>query len=129
MKKNAGYLTVELIITLIVGAVLVLSLNTIVVSHAYLSERSRNVVLANAFAEFKIESLRSAGYLGVTNGTYNITSELSSALGSPKSATLVISSYTSAIKKAHLTVTFNEQGTPRTQVYITYIGELGVGQY
>ena len=122
-------MTVELIITLIVGAILILSLHSIVVSHGYLSQRSRDLLIANAYSEQKIEALRSKGYLSLANGTTNITSELPSELAKPRSASLVISSQTAAIKKVHLSLTYSEQGVARTYTYTTYIGELGVGQY
>lgn len=128
-RPQTGYMTVELIIALIVGALLILSLNSIVVSQGFLSERSRDLNTANAYAEQKIEAIRSAGYLGVTNGTTNLTNELPSELKRPRSATLVISDQSAALKKLNLTITYNEQGKTRTYSYITYIGELGVGQF
>lgn len=129
MRKHNGFMTVELLVTLIVGAVLVLSLNSIVVSHSFLSARARSTVVANAFAEQKIEALRSAGFLGVPVSTTFITSDMPADLQKPRSARLEVTSVTSAIKRVHLTVTYNEQGASRTHTYVTYIGELGVGQY
>jgi hypothetical protein len=126
---QTGYLTVELIIALVVGALLILSLNNIVVSQGYLAQRGRDQSTANAFAEQKFEALRSQGYLSLTNGTTSLTNELPSELKRPRSASLVISSQSAALKKVHLTVTYSEQGKTRTHAYITYIGELGVGQF
>lgn len=120
---------VELLITLLVGAVLIISLNTIVVSHGYLSQSSRDVIVANAFAEQKIEALRSQGYLGLPVGTTDITSELPTELVRPRSSSLVVSTHTAAIKKIHMTITYNQQGAARTHTYTTLIGELGVGQF
>lgn len=121
-------MTVELLVTLVVGAILVLSLNTIVNSHLYLSQRGRDVVLANAFAEKKIEALRSRGFLTLNNGTTNITAEMPPELKTPRSGSVVITTQSAAIKKVRLSLTYNEQGNTRTQTYTTYIGELGVGQ-
>ncbi len=122
-------MTVELIISLIVGAVLILSLHTVVTTHTFLTQRSRSLVTTNAFAEQKIEALRSAGYLGVPIGTTNITPELPAGLKRPRSAQLAVTAHTSAIKKVQLTINYNEEGASRTQNYTTFIGELGVGQY
>jgi len=113
---------------MVVGAVLVLSLNSIVVSHGYLSQRSRDLIVANAFAEQKTEALRSQGYLSIPVGSTNITTELPAELAKPRSATLLVSTHTAAIKKLHLTITYNEQGKARTYSYTSLIGELGVGQ-
>lgn len=122
-------MTVELIVTLVVGAILILSLNTIVVTHAYLTGRSRSLVASNAFAEHKIEALRSVGYLGVPNGTSSLTNELPADLKRPRSSSLTVSQFSPAVKKVVLDIQYSEQGTARTQTYTTYIGELGVGQY
>lgn len=129
MRKQDGYMIVELIVTLIVGAILVGSLHTIVLSHGFLAQRSRDLLVANAFAEQKIESLRSAGYLGLAIGTTNITSQLPAELGKPRSGTVIISTQATAIKKVRIVLTYNEQGKSRTYAYTTYVGELGVGQY
>lgn len=128
-QSLTGFMIVELIVTLIVASVLVLSLHTIVTSHGYVSNRSKSVVLVNAFAEHKVEALRSAGFLNLTDGTTTVTSEMPGDLLAPRSAILTISSQTDAIKKIHLSITYNEQGASKTQTYTTYIGELGVGQY
>lgn len=124
-----GFTIVELIVSLVVGALMFSSLNTMYTSQAYLSQRGRDVVLANAYVEGKIEALRSAGFLGLSDGTTNITAELPSELNTPRSGTVTISAYTTAVKQVDISVTYNEQGRSRTYAYRTYIGELGVGQY
>lgn len=128
-ESEFGFTIVELLITLFVGAILVTGLNSIVISQSYLGQRSRDLVLANSYVEAKIEALRSLGFSGLTDGTTDITSELPSELVAPRSASLVISSQSSAVKRAVVSVTYNEQGVARTYSYSTLIGELGVGQY
>lgn len=128
MRKQSGYMTVELLVTLMVGAILVLSLNTIVNTHLYLSQRGRDLVIANAFAEQKIEALRSQGFLTLSDGTTSIAAELPSELKPPRSGSLIISTQSTAIKKVQLSLTYSEQGKARTHTYTTFIGELGVGQ-
>lgn len=121
-------MTVELLIALIVGAILILSLNNIVTSHVYLSQRGRDLLVANAFAEQKVESLRSQGYLTLLDGTTDITGELPTELKAPRNASLSITTFSAALKKINVSITYNEQGNARTHTYATYIGELGVGQ-
>jgi prepilin-type N-terminal cleavage/methylation domain-containing protein len=128
-QDQAGFTVVELIVSIVVGAILVGSVNTIVTTQIYISQRGRDLVMANAYAELKIESLRSVGYLGLADGTTDITGELPNELSSPRSASQVISPYTADIKEVALTITYNEQGKSRTHTYKTYVGELGVGQY
>ena len=128
-KAEAGFTIVELLITLVVGAILVTGLNSIVISQSYLSERSRDLVLANSFVEAKVEALRSLGFNGLVDGTADITSELPVELSNQRSASLIISSQTSALKRVVINITYNEQGVSRSYSYTTLVGELGVGQY
>ncbi len=108
---------------------MIMGLNSIVVSQSYLVERSRDAVIANSFIEAKVEALRSLGFSGLTDGSTNITAEMPSELNTPRSASVVISSDSAAIKRAVISITFNEQGNARSYSYTTLIGELGVGQY
>jgi prepilin-type N-terminal cleavage/methylation domain-containing protein len=128
-KQQNGYTIVELIVSIVVASILLLAINSILTTHLYMSQRSRDLVLTNSFAESKIESLRSIGYLGLSDGTTDITSELPAELSSPRNGSQVISSYATDIKLVTVTIIYNEQGGSRTQTYQTYIGELGVGQY
>ena len=123
-----GYTIVELLVTLFVGAVLLVALNTVIISQIHLSERTRDLALSSAFAENKIESLRSLGFSGLTDSTSDITSELPTELKKPRTGTLIISTQASGLKKIDITITYNDQGAPRTYSFTTYIGELGVGQ-
>ena len=126
--NGSGFTTVELLVAIIVGALFVISINTIYTTQVYINERGRDLVVANSYAESKIEALRSAGYLSLADGTTDITSELPDELNQA-SGSLVISSYNTAIKQAVLTINYNQQGNDQTYTYTTYIGELGVGQY
>jgi prepilin-type N-terminal cleavage/methylation domain-containing protein len=128
-KNQEGFTIVELIVTLVVGAILVLALNTVFTTQTYISQRGRDLVLANSYAEGKIEAIRSQGFLGLTDGTTDVTSELPAELNAPRSGSVTISSHNTSIKQVLLVINFNEQGKSRTYSYTTYVGELGVGQY
>ena len=131
MRKGAsqGFTIVELLVTMIVGGLLAGSVALLLGLHTHLAQKGRDVSVTNSYVENKVESLRSIGYLGLTNGTTNLTSELPSELKAPRSASMVISDESAAIKQIDITVTYNDQGTARTYSYTTYVGELGVGQY
>lgn len=128
-RGAGGFTIVELLVTLIVGGLLTGSVVMFLSMHTHVAQRGRDVSVVNSYAENKIESLRSAGFLGVVNGTTNLTSELPIELNAPRSATLVVSAETTSIKRVTLTVTYSDQGTARTYTYTTFLGELGVGQY
>lgn len=128
-KNQAGFTVVEILVAIIVGAVVITGANGIIVSQSYLSQRGRDLVLANAFVEGKVEGLRSTGFLALSDGTTDITAELPAELNSPRVGTVTISTYSSAIKRVDISITYNEQGASRNYSYSTLIGELGVGQY
>ncbi len=128
-KEQSGFTLVELLVTIIVGAIFAGSANLIIVQHTHLGQRGRDLVLANAYVESKVEELRSIGFSGLNNGTSNITGELPDDLKAPHSGSLAITSQSTAIKKVVISLTYNDQGANRNYSYTTYIGELGVGQY
>jgi prepilin-type N-terminal cleavage/methylation domain-containing protein len=126
--KNAGFTIVELLLAIIVGAIMTSITSMIVINQSHISQRGRDAILSNSYAEAKIEGLRSAGYNNLTNATTDVTGELPDELKAPRSGSLQISDASTGIKQVDLTITYNDQGTPRTYSYKTYIGELGVGQ-
>jgi prepilin-type N-terminal cleavage/methylation domain-containing protein len=129
LKTNQnGYTIVELLVAIIVGGVMLGSASLIITAHNRLSHKHRDHVVLNSYAEGKIEALRSAGYLTVEEGSYDITDELPSELNNPRQATLEVSLLQPGIKRIHLSVSYNELGDQRSQSYTTLIGELGVGQ-
>lgn len=129
INEERGFTLVEILVSIIVAGILITSISTITTTQAYISQQARDTTLANAYAESKIESLRSLGYLGLSDGTTDITNELPSELGLPRSASQIVASQAVDIKSVVLTITYNEQGKPRTHTYKTFVGELGVGQY
>lgn len=128
-QHQSGYTLLELLVSLIVGAILVGSLSTAVNNQTYLSQRAKGVTIANSYVENKVEELRSRGYLAIADGTTNLNSELPTTLPAPRTGSLVVSSSTAGVKTVDITISYNEQGKQRTYAYKTYIGELGVGQY
>lgn len=126
---TGGFTIVELLATLFVCAILIGAVSIAVNSQSVVAQRHRDMVIANAFANSKVEALRSIGFLGLSDGTTNITSELPTELKAPRSASLVISSHSVSVKEVDLSLTYNERGVARTFTYTTYVGELGVGQY
>lgn len=127
--ESKGFTIVELLVTMIVGGLLAGSVALFLAQHTHLAQRGRDVSVTNSFVENKVESIRSAGYLSLTDGTSDITSELPSELKPPRSASLVVSSESASIKQVDISVTYNDQGAARTYTYTTFVGELGVGQY
>lgn len=128
-KPSSGFTIVEILVTLFAAVTMIIAVSVAVNAHSALAQRHRDTVIANAFANSKIEALRSQGFLGLSDGTTNITNELPTELKTPRSGSLVISSFSTAIKEVELSIAYNERGVTRTYTYTTLIGELGVGQY
>ena len=128
-RSSDGFTIVELLVTMIVGGVLAGSVALFLAQHTHLAQKGRDVSVVNSYVENKVESLRSAGFLSLANGTTDIAAELPSELKSPRSGSLVISEESTSIKQIDISITYSDQGVARTYSYSTYIGELGVGQY
>jgi type II secretory pathway pseudopilin PulG len=127
--KASGFTIVELLVTLLACAIMIGGVSIAVNSQSVIAQRHRDMVIANAYANSKVESLRSKGFLGLSNGTTDLTSELPDELKAPRGSTLVISDESVSVKRIELSVTYSERGESRTFNYTTLIGELGVGQY
>ena len=127
-NKTEGFTTVELITATIIAAIVVASASLIIGNYSHLSGKGRNLILSNSFVEAKAEALRSIGYNGLSDSATDISNELPAELATPRSASLQISAPGAGLKQIDITVTYSDQGTPRTYSYRTYIGELGVGQ-
>lgn len=128
-NNQQGFTLVEVLTTILVAGILIGGFTTLLTNYSYMSQRGRDLTVANSYAENKIEESRSKGYVALNIGSTNISSELPSELSSPKSGTLNITSPQSGIKKLELTITYNEQGKSKTHTYTSLLGELGVGQY
>ena len=126
-KNTSGFSVVELIVAMVVGLTFISSMNLITDSYTNLGVRSRNLVLANSYAEAKVEGLRNNGYNSLNIGSTNIGSELPSQLPD-HSGNLTISQPQAGIKQVDVSISYFDEGTSRTYTYRTYIGELGVGQ-
>ena len=127
-RTPAGFSVVELVLSIVIGALLILALTQIIGNYIALSQKSRNVVLANSYVEGKMETLRNIGFNGLNNGTSNITSELPSQLPSPKSASLVVSAHADNLKQVDISLTYNDKGKTQTYNYTAYVGEISVLQ-
>jgi type II secretory pathway pseudopilin PulG len=125
--KEAAFSIVELLVAIAVGGLFVLSVNTAITNYVYLGQQSKDLVLANSFAEGKVEELRNVGYNGLSVGTTNISAQLPAALNAPRSASLQITAPSAGIKQIDISLSYTQSGQ-KSYSYTSYIGELGVGQ-
>lgn len=129
IKGNSkGFTIVELLVCIMVGGIVVSSLNLMVNNYLHLSQRGRYLSLANSYVEGKFEALRNSGYNSISTGTSSLTSELPAGIPTSKSASMQITNPLNGIKKVVITISYKDQGTTNSHSYASYIGELGVGQ-
>lgn len=128
-ERNAGgFSIIELILSITVGVLFITSLTQIVNNYVFLGQKSRNVILANSYVEGKVETLRNIGYNSLNVSTTDLSGELPTQLPSPRSATMTVTSPSSGLKQADISVTYSDRGKAQTYSYTTYIGELSVIQ-
>ena len=114
---------------IVIGGILVTLTGLLVNNLLVISRQSKDLTIANAYAENKIESLRSAGYLGVEEGTYDFTTELPDNLRQPRSATYTVTSPSPDLKQIDVILSYYSGQGAENLTYRSYLGELGVGQY
>lgn len=127
-QKNEGFTVVETLLGIALFAILIPAIIIALNSISTLNDASKDLVIANIYAENKIEELRSIGYNSVPTGTVSITSTLPATLGKDRSGGYTVSNDTPGQKQITLTITINARGMVRTLTYRSVIGELGVGQ-
>ncbi len=127
--KNEGGLTlVELLVTIALAAVVVVSLTTVVTTYLHVAQRGRYLNLANSFVESKFEQLRNNGFNSLSLGTTSLTSQLTPQLPLSRAASMTVSSPYTGVDQVDISISYKDQGKTQTYAYTTYIGELGVGQ-
>ncbi len=130
-KNEQGFTVLEVLITIVISGFFIISMSTIVKNLNVLNARTRDLTVATAFVENKVEALRNSTYLALpADGTsVDFSSEIPATLTSPRTATFVVSDIGLALKRVDITLSYNDFGETRTVNYSTSIGELGVGQY
>ena len=125
---SKGFTVVEMLLGIALFAIvihtIILALNSITI----INDSSKDLAIANIYAENKIEELRSIGYNSVPVSTVDITSTLPATLGKNRSGTYTVSTATAGQKQVTLTIIVESRGKIKTLNYRSIIGELGVGQ-
>lgn len=133
-NNQRGFTVLEVVVTITVAGFIMIGLSVMMTNLYAVSDKSRDLILVNSTAEDKFEDLRSSTFLGLSDGTYDFTTELPTSLGEPRSATYTIADSAlinvgTAVKEITMTITYTNRGSASTYEYSGYVGELGVGQY
>jgi prepilin-type N-terminal cleavage/methylation domain-containing protein len=127
-KNSKGFTVIEVMIGIGLFGIIVPSIIMVIVSLNQLNDRAADLTFANVIAENKIESLRSAGYNSLNDGTYDFTGELGVTFTEPRHAEYIISSPETGIKLIEVAINYTQQGVLRELQYKSLISELGVAQ-
>lgn len=123
-----GFTIVELIVTIVIMGVIIPAVALALTNLTVVDYQARDLALANMIAQNKVETLRSAGYNSLSNGTISFSAQLPNTMGSPKSASYSISIPKTGVKQIDVSISYTEYKKSRSVAYRTYISELGVGQ-
>ena len=126
--KTDGFTVVEMLLGIALFAILMPAIIVALTSISTLNDASKDLAIANIYAENKIEELRSIGYNSIGTGTVDITPTLPATLGKNRSGGYTITNTTLGQKQVTISITINARGKIRTLNYRSVIGELGVGQ-
>ena len=127
-KIQKGFTVVEMLLGIALFGILIPVIIIGLTSISNLNDISKDIVIANIYAENKIEELRSLGYNSIATGTTSITSTLPATLGKNRSGSYTVSDVTTGQKQVTVTIVVESRGTTKTLNYRSIIGELGVGQ-
>jgi type II secretory pathway pseudopilin PulG len=128
VNKEHGFTVVETLIGIGVFALVVPSIILSIVSLNQLNDRAADLTYANVLAENKIESLRSAGFNSLLDGSYDFTNELTSTFSPPREASYSVITPEAGIKEIEVKISYTQQGILREMQYKSLISELGVAQ-
>jgi prepilin-type N-terminal cleavage/methylation domain-containing protein len=127
-SRQQGFTIVELVTTIVVAGVLIPAIAIALTNLSVINKVARDKALSNMIVQNKVETLRSSGYNTLNNGTTSFVADLPNTIGSPKSASYIISSPVTGVKQVDISVSFTEYHVTKNLSYRTYISELGVGQ-
>jgi len=129
MNGKNGFTIIELVVTIVISGIFIYGASLTLRQLMFINERANDLAIANSTARNITESLRSAGYLSLSDGTINFTTNLPDELADPRDASYTITTESPGLKRIKFDIDFTINGRAQEQQYTTFIGEVGVGQY
>lgn len=127
-KRISGFTIIEILISLAVFALAVPAISISIRNLIVLNNRARDLALINIIVSNKAEQIRSAGFNSLSAGTVDFSSELSSEISSPKTASYTVTIPSSGQAEVVLDISYRDYNKTRSLTYKTVVSELGVGQ-
>lgn len=128
-KNQAGFTLVELMVTLVVLGIIILSLSGLYYAMQVTQVRSQHLDIATRAARTQIENLRNNGYNALVPGnTINFTSSLPAGLPNDRQGTVTVSQPVNDLRHVDVTITYTDYGKLQTVTLSSDIGIIGIGQ-
>lgn len=128
-ERQAGFTIVELLVTIAIVGITTASLTSMFISIQRVQQQTLHVDSATRAAQRQIESLRNDNYASLTPGqTINFTSQLPSSLPPGSTGTVQVSQPATDLRRVDVTVTYKENGKPRSITLSSLIGVIGITQ-
>ncbi len=134
-SSQSGFTIIELVITIVLIGILLPTIVMFLNSITNMNGRASTMSTINAYVENKIEGFRSAGFkatpLTPSPVAYTGANALPQSIPTPNSSTYnveLLSASDPSIKKITITISFRSFDSTETRTYVTYLGEIGVGQ-
>lgn len=126
---QSGFTLIELIITMAITGMAVVSISTLYLNIQATQQRANWLESATRAGQTEVEVLRNNNYTNLTSGTdINFTSSLPANLPKQKTGVVHVSDPSPGLKRIDVVITYKEGHYSRTVTFTSYIGVIGIGR-
>jgi type II secretory pathway pseudopilin PulG len=129
-KKSGGFTIIEVIVTATFVATVLIAISGVFIMVGKLNRQSRNLAIATALAEQKLEVYRNDAFSSIPVGSpaETFTASLPANFGSPKSAVVNVTTVSAGLEQVDIKIAYTEEGTPKNVQVTTLIAEQGLNK-
>lgn len=121
---------IELVVTAVFISITAAAIINIFILTGKLNKQARNMAVATALAEQKLETYRDAGFNAIPTGSpaETFTSVLPANFGSPKSAIANVSSPQPGLKRVDIVITYTDDRRTKNVRLTTLMAQRGINR-
>ncbi|HEX7259750.1 MAG TPA: hypothetical protein VF272_02350 [Candidatus Saccharimonadia bacterium] len=130
LRSQNGFTLVELVVTAVFVTVASAAIITIFIVVGKLNKQARNMAVATALAEQKLEIYRDAGYHAIPTGApaETFTGALPANFGSPKSAVANVTTPQAGLKRIDIIITYTDDKRTKNVQISTLMTQRGINR-